>query len=172
MKRRLLYLSFLGLAACASQDMADLREYVAEVKARPPKKLSPIPEVKKAETFIYEAKGRRDPFTPQSTAEPQLPQAVVENGPSPDPNRPREELESYSLDSLRMVGTVEQGGETWGLVQTKDGTIHRVKVGNYMGMNHGRIIRISEEKIELMELIPKGDGGYLEKVAALAVGEK
>jgi len=152
--------------------MSDLRQYVAEVKSRPPAKLSPIPEVKKAETFIYEANGRRDPFRPQSVAAPQVPQNVLDTGPSPDLNRPREELESYSLDSLRMVGTVEQAGQTWGLVQTKDGTIHKVRVGNYIGMNHGRIIRISEEKIELMELIPKGDGGYIEKAAALTVGEK
>jgi len=152
--------------------MSDLRQYVAEVKSRPPAKLSPIPEIKKAETFLYEADGRRSPFVPQSVAEPQIPQNVVDDGPTPDLNRPREELESYSLDSLRMVGTVEQADQTWGLVQTKDGTIHRVRVGNYMGMNHGRIIRISEEKIELMELIPKGDGGYLEKTAALSVGEK
>ena len=90
----------------------------------------------------------------------------------PDFNRRKEELESYSLDTLRMVGTLEQEGTIWGLVQTKDGTIHRVKTGNYMGLNYGRIVRISEDKIELSELLQDGAGGYVENAAALSLGEE
>ena len=159
----------LMLAGCASQDMTDLQDYVAEVKGRPASGIEPIPEVKQVVGFVYSAKNRRDPFTKQED-ETAVTEAVLDNGVRPDPNRRKEELESYSLDSLRMVGTLEQDEQTWGLVKTSDGTIHRVSQGNYMGHNDGRITRISEDRIELIELVPTGSG-FLEKEVAVALGE-
>jgi type IV pilus assembly protein PilP len=70
-----------------------------------------------------------------------------------------------------MVGTLEQEEVTWGLVQTNDGTIHRVKQGNYVGQNHGRIVRVSDSLIELTELVPAGRG-FVEREAALSMGEE
>ena len=160
----------LLLAGCANKDMADLRDYVAEVKARPPSGIEPIPEVKQVIGFVYAAKNRRDPFTPQED-ETAATETALDNGIRPDPNRRKEELESFALDSLRMVGTLEQEDQTWGLVKTKEGTIHRVAAGNYLGQNDGRITRISEDKIELIELVPTGSG-FLEKEAAVALGEE
>lgn len=172
MKRAIFYLGLLTLAACADQNMNDLHDYVDEIKARPPVPLGALPEVKQPETFLYESRGRRDPFTQQRLDQPAAPLLAAGDGPQPDLNRRREELESYSLDTLRMVGTVEQEQQMWGLVQTSDGTIHRIHEGNYLGLNHGRIIRVSEDKIELMELVPSGTGGYLENAAALSMGEE
>jgi type IV pilus assembly protein PilP len=163
-------LAMLALAGCANTDMSDLERYADEVKARPPSGIEPIPEIRQAVGFVYLAKNRRDPFTPQIDQD-EATESVLDTGIRPDPNRRKEELESYSLDSLRMVGTLEQDQDTWGLVQTNDGTIHRVVAGNYMGLNDGRITRISEEKIELIELVPTGSG-FLEKEAALALGEE
>ena len=160
----------LLLAGCANQDMSDLRDYVAEVKGRPASGIEPIPEVKQVIGFVYSAKNRRDPFTPQED-ETAATEAILDNGIRPDPNRRKEELESFTLDSLRMVGTLEQDDQTWGLIKTTDGTIHRVATGNYMGQNDGRITRISEDKIELIELVPTGSG-FLEKEAAVALGEE
>ena len=158
------------LAACANNDMSDLRTYVDEVRGRPPSGIEPIPEIKQAIGFVYEDKGRRDPFTPPE-AENEAAEAVLDNGIRPDPNRRKEELESFTLDSLRMVGTLEQNDETWALIKTKDGTIHRVSPGNYMGQNDGKITRISEDKIELIEIVPTGNG-FLEREAAVALGEE
>jgi type IV pilus assembly protein PilP len=170
MKRLLPLLMPLVLFGCASQDMSDLHGYVDEVKSRPPSGIDPIPEIKQVIGFVYEAKNRRDQFTKQED-ETAATEAVLDNGIRPDPNRRKEELESYALDSLRMVGTLEQEEQTWGLVKTSDGTIHRVAPGNYLGQNDGRITQISEEKIELIELVPTGSG-FLEKEAAVALGEE
>lgn len=160
----------LLLAGCASQDMSDLRGFVDEVKARPPSGIEPIPEVKPVVGFVYTAKNRRDPFTPQED-ETAATESILDSGIRPDPNRRKEELESFTLDSLRMVGTLEQNEATWGLVKTSDGTIHRVAPGNFMGQNDGKITRISEDKIELIELVPTGSG-FLEREAAVALGGK
>jgi type IV pilus assembly protein PilP len=160
----------LLLVGCANKDMSDLQGFVDEVKARPPSGIEPIPEVKQVVGFVYAAKNRRDPFTPQVDEEAAT-ETVLDDGIRPDPNRRKEELESFALDSLRMVGTLEQDEQTWGLVKTNQGTIHRVAAGNYMGQNHGRIKRISEEKIELIELVPTGSG-FLERESAVALGEQ
>lgn len=160
----------LLLAGCANKDMSDLQSYVAEVKSRQPSGIEPIPEIKQVIGFVYSAKERRDPFTRQED-EAATAETVLDDGVRPDPNRRKEELEAFTLDSLRMVGTLEQDAETWGLVKTSEGTIHRVAAGNYMGQNDGRITRISEDKIELIELVPTGSG-FLEQEAAIALGEE
>jgi len=159
----------LALGGCFQQDMSDLEAYVKEVKARPAGGISPPPEPAEVETFLYVAADRRDPFEPQTALEERS-ETVVESGLSPDFNRSKEELELYPLDSLRMVGTLEQDGGAWGLVQTRDGTIHRVTKGNYMGQNHGRIVNIAEDEIKLVELIQIGSG-YQEQEAALGLGD-
>jgi type IV pilus assembly protein PilP len=159
-----------GLIGCANPELQDLERFVAEKKAESPGRIEPIPEIKQIETFLYEYQGRRDPFMPM---EQKVTQGVslVENGIQPIPDRRKEELESFALDSMRMVGLLEQTGIAWGLVRTKEGTIHRVKSGNHMGQNHGRIMLISEEKIELTEIIQDGSGGYSERQASLALTE-
>lgn len=171
MKRLAFLCAAALLAGCSNSGMEDLRAYIAEVKARPPGPLPPLPELRQVEPFLYVPGERRDPFQPQE-AVVEAPVAQPSGGPMPDFNRRKEELESYSLDTLRMVGTLEQDDDVWGLVQTTDGTIHRVRKGNYMGLNHGRIVRIGEEKIELSELLQDGAGGYVENAAALGLGEE
>jgi type IV pilus assembly protein PilP len=158
------------MVGCANPNLDELQQYVNERKALPPGRIEPLPEIKQISTFVYEAQGRRDPFV-ESNEDGSQETGLVEGGISPDFNRRREELESYTLDAIRMVGILEQSGVTWGLVKTKEGTIHRVKTGNYMGQNHGRIIQITEDKIELTEIVQDGTGGYSERQASLALAE-
>ncbi|MCP4284455.1 MAG: pilus assembly protein PilP [Gammaproteobacteria bacterium] len=169
--RLLVALLLVGVTAgCVNRDMNDLNRYVGEVKSRKQGEIEPLPEIKQIETFAYKADNRRNPFEPteQERAEEQ---ENLLNGLAPDPNRRKEELESYSLDSLRMVGTLQRDDTTWALVRTKDKTIYRIKAGNYMGRNHGQITRIDENDIELTEIIPNGQGGYRERQASLALKE-
>ena len=147
----------------------DLRAYIDEVKARPGGRIPPLPDIVPAPTFTYEPSDRRSPFVPDT------PQVRVSNNPNavqgPDPDRPREFLEQFPLDTLRMVGTLELGGGAFGLVQTSDGLVHRVSVGNHLGQNYGRITDISDAEIALVEIIPDGLGGYLERPAAVGLSD-
>ena len=167
----LLLIVMTGLTGCASRDMNDLRSFVEDVKERPPGRIEPLPEIKEVETHTYSSSELRNPFAPEPVPEEE--RAVAQSsGLMPDFNRRKEELEGFPLDSLRMVGTVDQSDSVWGLIKTNDGTIHRVKTGNYMGMNYGKIDRVSEEKIELTEIIQDGQGGYIERQATVALGEE
>lgn len=165
----LVAVGLLLLVGC-SQDTSDLQSYIQQVKAQKPAPLEPIPEMKPFETFLYPEELENNPFEPFGRAREQE-NTVVQDGPRPDPNRPTEVLEEFALDALRMVGTMNQGGLTWGLVRDSEGTVHRVLEGNYMGKNHGRIVSIAESEIELVELVPNGQGGWRERAAALALPE-
>ena len=164
-----LYLALLLpllLAGCGADPMGELQAHVREVKARPPTPIEPLPEIEAVEIFVYEPGDRRDPFTPDAQTVPDEP-LVDDNGLAPDPNRPKEELESHPLDSLRMVGTLEQDATRWGLIRTNDGTLHRVKVGNYLGQNNGQITDISA--FHLNEIVSDAPGQWRERAATVAL---
>ena len=157
----------VALSGC-SGNMDDLESYIDSVKARQGGRIEPLPEITPYEIFTYvaDAEGFRSPFVPDS---PQSAAGDIGGGTRPDPERSREYLESFSLDTLRMVGTLELGGTQYGLVQTSDGLVHRVVPGNYMGQNDGRIVAVNDSEIELVEIISDGIGGYLEREAAVGL---
>ena len=153
------------VAGC-SNDADELRAQIAEIKSRPGGRIEPLPEVKPYEIFAYPSSDQRSPFEPGMPASTSGPNAI-----RPDANRPREFLEQFSLDTLRMVGTLKLRARVFGLVQTKDGLVHRVLPGNHLGQNDGRITAIEEGKISLIEIVPDGMGGFIERPAALALSD-
>ena len=147
------------LAGC-EQDMSDLRAYADAVKARPPAPIEPIPVIKPYVRFIYPGH-EKDPFDTsilKASNTPDIPDSVIV-----DVNRVPEFLESYPLDSLRMVGTVFKDSELWALIRIPDGAVHRVRKGNYLGKNHGKITDIEDISISLSEIVENGFGGYKER---------
>ncbi|MDP1772648.1 MAG: pilus assembly protein PilP [Methylobacter sp.] len=160
------------LAGCGNDDFSDLTRYVSEVKARPKEPIKPLPEIKVIEPFIFKPEGLRDPFRPMEQPEQAEGMDVSTGGGiKPDTTRRKEDLEAFPLDGLKMVGTVDMTSSLWGLVKASDGTIYRVKVGNYMGKNYGKIIRIVSDKIELMEIVPDKPGMWREQPASLTLTE-
>jgi type IV pilus assembly protein PilP len=160
------------LVGCGEGDFSDLQQYITEVKAKPKGTIEPLPEIKTIEPFVFKPEGLRDPFKAISESEEeQEAQASTGNGIKPDTTRRKEELEAFPLDSLRMVGTVVMKANLWGLVKASDKTIYRVQVGNYMGKNYGKIIRILNDKIELMEIVPDTPGTWREQQTSLALTE-
>ena len=160
----------LGLAACQSSPHGDLDQWVKKIKSEQRGHVAPLPEVKPYETYTYNDKDLRDPFKPYiPEAERRRRQAQANTKLHPDQNRRREALEAFSLDALKFVGTLEKKGQTWALIQAPDHTVHRVKVGNHMRQNYGKITRISENKVSLREIIPNGLGGWVERDAALTL---
>ncbi len=163
-----LTLACAGLTACGA-NMDELDAYINQIKARPGGRIEPLPEITPYEIFTYvaDAEGIRSPFVPDTA------QAAIgaDTGTRPDPDRSREYLEGFPLDTLSMVGTLNIGSNEYGLIQTADGLIHRVIPGNYMGQNDGRITAISESQISLVEIISDGIGGYIERDAAVGLSD-
>lgn len=163
--RVLLVLAALLFSGCDRSGIQELRSYVDQVRARPPGPIEPLPEIQPVDSFVFEPGGRRDPFVMDT----QTAAAGKDNGLAPDPLRPKEELEGYPLDSLRMVGTVKQQETRWALVRTREGLVYRVRVGNYLGMNNGQIVDITDEAIRLTEIVSELPGDWRERSATLAL---
>ena len=150
----------LVLAACSSGS-DNLQHFIAQTDKQPGGYVKPLPAVPKYETFTYTDQAMRSPFVPSEGPGASLVR--------PDAGRPRQYLERFPLDTLKMVGTLSTDGTLYGLVQTKDGIVHRVTIGNYMGQNDGRIVRITPTQIQLVEIVPNGLGGYMKRPAALGL---
>lgn len=164
-------LSALLLTGCGVQnDFADLQVYMDEMNARPVRPIEPIPQPVVYEPFTYSASNLRSPFQPPiklAAIERQKGQADVR----PDETRVKQFLEGFNIEIFDMVGTLSRDGQTFGLVGGVGG-VHRVKVGDYVGRNHGRIIAVGEAKIDVVEIVPDGDGGWLERPRSISLKER
>ena len=174
LNKKLLILLTLALSGC-NQGLGDLEQFVTTTKAKPPGRVEPIPAFIPYQNFEYTTQNLRDPFKVVDFRRPEQPTAEgisdTASGPRPNIDRVREPLEDFPLDTLRFKGTVTKGGTKWGLIFAPDNTIHRVLEGNFMGLNHGRIIALSDGSIDLTEIVPDGLGNYIERSAALALIE-
>jgi len=161
------------LTACSQENgFSDLDRFMEETRAKPRGHVEPLPEFQAYEAFSYSAADRRAPFEPpvdvQLTMVDEQPITDVE----PDLDRPREVLENFDLKSLMMVGTLQSVDDNlFALIRDDVGGIHRVQVGNYMGQNYGRIVALSETRIELIEIVPNGRGGWVERPRSLSLDE-
>ena len=147
-------------------DAPNLESWVADVRARPAPPLDPLPVMQQFETFEYAAQDLRDPFSDAWSNQ------GGGAGLRPDPNRRKEPLEQYPLDGLDMVGTLGAGGGLIGLVMAPDRVTHRIRPGAYLGQSDGRVTAVHEDRIELVELVPDGAGGWLERPAAIALEDQ
>jgi type IV pilus assembly protein PilP len=155
----------LGVAGC-SGGQSDLQKWISDTKKKPGGRIQALPEVKPYETYVYSASKLRSPFQPQGPGG-----ANGQASLRPSSRRNREFLEGFSLDTLKMVGTFKVGGNFYGLVQSKDGLVHKVQPGNYLGQNDGKVTEITGGKISVVEIIPDGLGGYIERPASLALSD-
>lgn len=157
----------VGVTGCA-MSMSDLEAYVAEVKARPGPPLDPLPTMKPYEKFVYAAQDLRDPFiVPKEEKAPGAGSTL-----RPDDNRRKELLESFPLDGIDMVGTLGEDGGMVALVLDPEQVVHRVTVGNYLGQNDGKIVAITENRIDLVETVSDGAGGWVERQASVALDDE
>ncbi len=153
------------LVACSS-DLEELHKKIAEVRAKPGDRIEPLPELKPYDAFTYNDSNLRSPFVPSPPASAGLGSSL-----RPDSKRTREFLEQFPLDSLHMVGTLEMAGRKFGLVRDSSGLVHRVLPGQYLGQNDGKVTGITGSKISVIQIVPDGVGGYIERPAALALSE-
>lgn len=156
----------LLLPGC-TRGTGDLEAQVQTIKDAQGEPLDPIPVMQTFETFTYDADRLRDPFTPSIDQD----EDQAGSGARPDPNRTRETLEAFPLDTLDMVGTIGVGKTLTALIKDTDGVVHRVRPGGYLGQNYGQIIQVFEDRVELVELISNGSGGWMERPASIALDQ-
>lgn len=166
--------TMLLLAACNGDREGELEGYIADVHNRAAKPIKPIPAIKPYLRYVY-PEHDKDPFdvsilAPVVSAAEEV--RHIENGLQIDTTRVPEFLEGFTLDSLHMVGTVHRKGELWALVKIPAGGIQRLKSGNYIGKNFGKVEEITTSRIRIKEIVPNGFGGYKPRENAISLSSE
>ncbi|WP_320824949.1 pilus assembly protein PilP [Reinekea sp.] len=171
--RLLALLIAAGVAvSCGSTDpLTDLKAFVQEQDAKPKGSIEPPPQFSAPDFVSYTASSKRSPFeVPRPVELIQEERDAPRSNVKPNLQRVKEYLETFRIESIAMVGTISGYTEDvtlWALVKDGQGEVHRVKAGNYLGRNFGRIIEISETQIVLMEIVPTGKENWVERPRVL-----
>ena len=163
-------LFLLSLFGCGDGGIQDVSEWMKEVRQQTKVSIKPLSEPKKFTPFAYDAKGREDPYSPNKLAIALAKSKKDTGSIRPDLDRRREALESYPLDTLRMVGTLARPGLTFALLQA-DKSVFQVKVGSYIGQNLGMITKITDTEVLLKEIVQDASGEWVEREAKLELQE-
>ncbi|MGQ9425029.1 pilus assembly protein PilP [Gilvimarinus sp. F26214L] len=160
------------LTACSSgKSQQDLVDFINETKRRPAGQIEPMPTFAAYQAYEYSASRLRNPFERPVPEQ----QRILVNGGSdvkPDFDRPRELLEEFAFASLTMVGTFEQNGTLWALIDDGAGQVHPVKEGNFLGKNHGKIVEAGRTHLNVVEIVTDGLDGWIERPRTLKLREK
>ncbi|WP_432381180.1 pilus assembly protein PilP [Duganella sp. P38] len=160
------------LAGCGDSDVQEVRAWMKEVDAQTKVRVKPLAEPKTFVPFAYANKEAPDPFNPGKLMSELERQAVQggANGVQPDPRRRKELLESYPLDTIRMVGTIERRGVMHAVLQV-DRAVHQVVKGQRLGQNDGLITSIDENSVHLKEIVQDASGDWVERRSRLELQE-
>lgn len=172
MKRHHLFaiaLACFTLAACSGEQHSDLRQFVKDSDSMPRGRIPPLPEVKSYEPFEYAAFDLTDPFVPRKIEAPRA--SNVPGTLQPPKDHRKGPLEAFPLENLTMVGTLQQQKNIYALIKTPDNNLYRVKTGDFMGQNFGRIIDISESALKLKELVQDSGNEWKEEERTLLLQE-
>lgn len=160
---------FLMLGGCGGDDFSDLDAYMNEVRLRPPGKIEPTPTFRSYPTFTYSAANLRSPFSRQLRVD-LAGQKHGSRDVKPDPNRVKQYLEGFNIEQFEMVGTIANASGSFALLRGAGG-VHRLKVGDYLGRNDGRIVAISASQVDVVEIVPDGQGAWLERPRTIPLKE-
>ncbi|SIS43748.1 type IV pilus assembly protein PilP [Neptunomonas antarctica] len=157
------------------EDTADLSKFVSDVQAKPKGKIEPLPTFKSYNSFVYQGASLRDPFEPLVRVVSTVANFEQDNNSlQPDQDRPRSYLEQFSFDQLLMVGTIGKADEDffWALLLDDNHEIHRVKVGDYLGLDFGRVVAVSDQQLDVVEIISNGRGGWMKRPRTIELAEQ
>lgn len=144
----IVFVCVIVLVACGhSGEQKELDRYMAQVKAKPPMPVPPLPVMRASIPVVYNGENYRNPFI----------------APLMATTKPKQPLEAFPLDSLKMVGVLNENQKVWALIQAPDGIVYRATLGDHMGQNQGSITNISPQALELEERIPDSAGWHNKK---------
>jgi type IV pilus assembly protein PilP len=163
-------LPLLGLSGCGDGGVQELKQWMENVRQNTRVVIPKLAEPKKFTPFVYSGKDSIDPYNPAKLDAAFAKLQGNSNALKPDLDRRREPLEAFPLDTVKMVGTLQKPGLTYALLQV-DKSVYQVKVGNYVGQNLGMITNITENNVDIKEIVQDASGEWVERKAKLELQE-
>jgi type IV pilus assembly protein PilP len=159
------------LAGCGDGDVQEVRAWMQQVERETVPAVKPLPEPKDFVPYAYDPGEAAEPFSDAKLLGEMARVGARSTNPlQPDETRPREVLENYPLDTMRMVGTLHKGGVSYALVQI-DASIFQVKAGQRIGQNHGLVTRVGDAAIDIREVVEDPTGDWVERMATIELAE-
>lgn len=168
MKLVMTTIALLSLAACTDSAHDDLTQFVKESGANLRGKVEPLPEMRPYQPLAYNAFDIPDPFKPRKLK----PSAGGGGGLQPDMTRPKEPLESFALETLKMVGVLKQKNDIYAVVKTPENTIYRIRTGNYLGQNFGKVLSVTDDEVQIKETVQDSAGDWAQRNSTLTLQEQ
>ena len=162
-------LAALLLAGCGDSDVREVRTWMEETKAQTKPAVKPLPAPKEFVPVAYNQAEAPDPFNPGKLAGPGS-MAQAPSAQQPDLARPREALENFPLDTMRMVGMMQKDGVGFALVQI-DRSVYRIRAGQRLGPNFGQVRRVTPGAVEIREMVQDAGGDWVERISKLELQE-
>lgn len=163
------------LAGCGGSGQDELSQWLTDQRNQTRPRVQPIPEPKRFTPQAYEQAGVFDPFSNQKLTQALRRESsqATSNAAlvAPELNRRKEPLESYPLDAMTMVGSLNRGGQLVALVKVEN-LLYQVRPGNYLGQNYGKITRVAETEVLLREIVQDAAGEWIERAATLQLQER
>lgn len=170
MRFRPILLACVVVAACGGEEHQDVKQWMKEASADMRGRVQPIPEIKPFPVVSYDAGELLEPFSPGKV----IPEKRLGGGGiQPDFDRPKEPLEAYPLETLKMVGVVRKDKVLHALILA-GGAVHQVKKGNHLGQSFGVITAVTEAEVQIKELVQDPTGqtaDWVERPATLQLQE-
>ncbi len=163
------------LAACGSSSEEEIRSWMVTERNQTRPKVTPIPAPKQFVPEPYDNATTLEPFSNQKLAQALKRDSAqtVSNAAlvAPELARRKEPLEAFPLDTMALVGSIMKAGQPVALVRV-DNLLYQVKVGNYLGPNYGRVMKINETEVTLREIVQDAVGEWIERAATLSLQER
>lgn len=167
--KKIILLSFLFVLGCSDSNMSDLEMYVQETAEKPRGRIKPLPEFKPYSAFAYSASALRSPFESPVAFEESAGHSL-DLVDAPDENRLQEPLERYPLNELSLVGTLAKDSQKLqALIKTDGGSVHMLEEGQYIGKNNGLVINVAESRVDIVEVVPNGSGGWISRPQTMGI---
>jgi type IV pilus assembly protein PilP len=160
-------LASLLLAGCGDSDVKEVKDWMAQVRRDTHPLVKPLPAPKDFIPYAYSARELVDPFSPQKLQAGLDKGAQASRNPlAPDVQRPKELLENFPLDTMRMVGALQKGGVNYGLLQI-DKAVYQVRVGQHVGENFGLVTKVTDTEVDIREVVQDAGGEWVERMSKL-----
>ncbi|MGZ3181150.1 MAG: pilus assembly protein PilP [Telluria sp.] len=157
----------LLLGGCSDNDVREVQAWMDKTRAETQPHVAPLSEPKAFIPYAYTATDATDPFSQNKLLVELARQAASSSSKfKPDMERRKELLENYPLDTMRMVGVIEKGGVTYGLIQI-DSAVHQVRTGQHLGQNYGLVTGVTDTAISIKETVQDAAGEWVERMAKL-----
>jgi len=165
----------LVLAGCSGADQEELQQWMTDQRNQTRPGVQPIPEPKRFTPQAYLQEGAVEPFSNQKLTQAlrrEAAQSTVNAALiAPELSRRKEPLESFPLDAMVMVGSLNKAGQPVALVKV-DNLVYQVRPGNYLGQNYGKVTKINETEVALREIVQDAAGEWIERTASLQLQER